>query len=169
MIRAADSRALTAVVVGMKLVAREVRNDINRATTATLGPKWKALVQVNAARRMDGLMLATGVRAKGGNPPMLLAAQSRRAVGRTKRLVPQQDWAAWEFGGDRGHVATYTRRNRSGSGTHKVTRHTNRHLRPRKRSGYTVYPALADFLPDAVSLWVQLFMKKVYDAAEGKG
>lgn len=163
-----DDRQLLAVTYGLRALPRTTRNSINRATTATLGPLWKALVTQHATKRMDALVLVPGTRVKGGNPPVLLAAQSRRGIGKARRLVPRDNYATFEFGvPDPGRLSVYQRRSKNG-GTHKVVRHASTGLRPRNQSGYVVYPALAEFVPRAVSLWVQTFMRGVYDAFEGK-
>lgn len=167
MIAVGDARELQAVVLALKAMNRDLRNAINRATTAELGPLWKSVVQLNAQRKMDSLVLAKGARVAGGNPPRLLAAQSTRGIGPGKRLVPAAGYAGYEFGALRNTYSQYERKSKSG-GKHAVARRTMRNLRPRNPKGYVVYPALADFAPRLASLWVQLVMRKTYEAFEGK-
>lgn len=168
MISVGDSRELQAVVLGLKAMSRDLRNEINRATTAELGPLWKSLVQVHASRHTDSLILAKGARLSGGNPPTLYAAQSSKALGAGKRLIPNRDYAGYEFGADRDAYSRYERRNRKAGGFHVVERRTMRGLRPRRRTGYVVYPAIQDFAPRLASMWVQLVMRRTYDTFEGK-
>jgi hypothetical protein len=47
---------------------------------------------------------------------------------------------------------------------HKVTRHTRRQVPARVKSGRVVMPAVADTIPKAVSMWVQQFVRLVYEA-----
>lgn len=160
------SEPLRAVAYGLKLLDRDLRSQINRQTVAELGPVWKELVTKHASTSMDARVLVPGTRVKSGNPPILLAAQSRRPIGKTRRLVPNQDWPAWEFGAA-DVVVTYRRRSPKGV-EHTVKRHTRRQLPARDRSGRVVFAALAELGPRAVSLWVQTFMRSVHEAAENK-
>ena len=168
MISVQDSRELQAAVLAMKAADRGLRTEINRATVATIGPVWKQVVQANATRPMDARVLAVGVRVKAGNPPVAMAANSKRAVGRSKRLVPADRFRGYEFGvGNPNAFSRYTRRSRNG-GTHQVERRTMRHLPRFTKTGRVVYPAFADIGPRVVSLWVQLIVEKYNNAAEGK-
>jgi len=162
-----DSRELQAATLALKAADKGLRTEINRATVKTIGPVWKSVVEANASRPMDMRMLAVGARVKGGNPAVAMAANSSRAIGRTKRLKPSKDYAGYEFGADRAAFSRYTRRSKKG-GSHTVERRTMRHLPPRTRKGRVVYPAMADVAPRLTSLWVQLIVKKYNDAAEGK-
>ena len=167
MISVRDVDELRAVVLAMRLVQRDVKNAINRETRRVLAPVWTATVQANATRPMDTKVLAAGVRVKAGNPPVLQAAQSTRPIGASKRLRPAEQWAAFEFGANREAVTTYQRRSPNG-GTHKVTRHTKRQLPPRIRKGRVIYPAAAEVIPRAASLWVQTVVRMIHEAAEGR-
>lgn len=168
MLSVRDNRQLRAVAQGLKLLPRTLSNDVNRTTARELGPVWKQLVSAHATTRMDTRVLVPGARVKGGNPPVLMAAQSRRGIGRTRRLVPRDDWAAFEFGAVQGAKVTYQRLSPKGK-THQVTRDTRAQLPPRNRAGRVVFPAIAEFVPRAVSMWTQTFMRKVYEAVEAKG
>lgn len=163
MISVRDHDELRAVVLALKAADRDLRSDINRATRETLNPVWRGLVDVNATYRRDQAVLAKGTRIKAGNPPVAVAASSRRKL--RGGLVPAEQWHAHEFGADREATATYQRRSPKGT-VHTVTRHTRRQLPPRYRKGRVVFPAFAEFAPRAVSLWVQLIVRKYNEAAE---
>jgi len=169
MISVSDHRELQAAVLAMKAADREIKREINRATVATMGPEWKALVNehLSGMSAMSTRMLGVGTRIKGGNPPVAMAANSKRAVGSSKRLVPATDFAAWEFGADRAAVSTYKRKSKNG-GTHQVKRHASRGLPARAPKGRAIYPAFKEIAPRMVSLWVQIIVKKYYEASEGK-
>lgn len=156
---------LEAVVLAFTHLERNVKNAVNRATRSELAPIWTEEVNANLRTRMDKLVLGAGVRVKAGNPPVVMAAQSTRAIG--KRLVPAEDWAGWEFGADRDKTTTYTRKTKKG-GRANVTRHTARQMPPRRRQGRVAYPALAQAAPRLAALWVQTVVRQVHLAAEGQ-
>lgn len=94
-----DHRTLQATVLAMKAADRDLRKRINLATRATMNPVWQGLVNQHLSG--TGILssrLLTGVRIAAGNPPAAKAAQSRRGVGRTKRLKPITDYHLAEFG-----------------------------------------------------------------------
>ena len=164
MLRVGDARELQAAVLALKSVDRDLRSRINKATTATMGPEWKSLVASKAHTKWDQRIIVPGTRIAGGNPPTAVAANSRRKVG---RLIPAENWRGFEFGADRNAYSRYTRRSPKGK-VHQVERRTMRHMPPRSPKGRIVYPSFAEIAPRMVSLWVQLIVKNVYDAVEGK-
>jgi hypothetical protein len=161
-----DFRELKAASLAMKAADKALRTDINRATVQVGNAIWRPLVAVHATKAMDTRVLAVGARVKGGNPPVAMAANSRRAIG--GRLVPAKAYAAWEFGAaHRNAYSKYTRKSKNGR-THSVSRRTMTGLPPRTPKGRVVWPAFAEAAPRVVSLWVQMIVKKYYDASEGK-
>lgn len=166
MLSVRDSRELQASVLALKAADRELRGRINRATVEVGNQIWKPALEAHATRHLDTRVLAVGARVKGGNPPVAMAANSRRAVGRTRRLVPADRWPAFEFGANRDSYSRYTRVNRTAGGSHRVERRTMTGLPPRYRKGRVVFPAFADVAPRMVSLWVQIIVKAYNDAAE---
>jgi hypothetical protein len=157
------SRELKAVALALKAARRDVRNDINKATRATLGPVWKAEIANRARTSLDRKVLAQGARIAAGNPPTLVAATSTRRL--KGGLIPVESWHAVEFGADRAAVTTYTRASVKGN-SHKVTRHTRRQLPPRYRKGRVVFPAAAELAARATALWVQLVVRVFNEAVE---
>jgi hypothetical protein len=151
----------------LKAARRDVVNDINKATRATLSPVWQAEVASRARTSLDRRVLAQGARILAGNPPVLVAANSKRRL--KGGLVPAEAWMAVEFGANRGAVTTYDRTSTKGT-AHKVTRHTRRQLPPINRKGRVVYQAAKSIAPRAASLWVQLVVRKFNEAVEkGEG
>lgn len=164
MISAGDAPAeIQAAILAMKRVTRELKRDINRSTREVMNPVWKGLVSVNATTHMDTVVLAKGARIKAGNPPVAMAATSKRRL--SGGLVPANQWQPFEFGAIRGSTTTYDRTSPKGT-RHEVTRHTARQLPRRVPGGRVVYPALAEIGPRLASLWVQIIVKKVAEAAE---
>lgn len=165
MLKVGDTPELRAAVLAMKGVDKTVRSRISKATVGTMGPEWKSLVMGKAHTSWDKRIIVPGTRIAGGNPPTAVAANSRRKVG---RLIPSENWRGFEFGADRNAFSRYSRRSSKGT-VHTVERRTMRHMPPRAPKGRIVYPAFAEIAPRMVSLWVQIIVKTVHDAAEGKG
>lgn len=159
-----DSR-LDAVVYGLKLVPRDVRNRINRATRSELKPMWQQQIAANLAGTdsFTSRMIGKGL-VSGGNPPIMRAATSRRPL-RKGGITPDAEGHLGEFGGFSTAFTTYKRRSPNG-GQHEVTRRTRLGLPRRSSSGRVVYPAAAEVAPRMASLWVQTFVRTVYEALE---
>ena len=161
---AATSKTFGAVALALKLIPRDVRNDINRTTRAELNPLWRSIVASHAHTTLDSKVLAKGARVKPGNPTVLVAASSRRPL--SGGLIPNESAAAFEFGtGSQNEVVGYQRKNKKSAGTHTVNRHTKRQI-PRKHSGRVVYSAFAEVAPRMASLWVQIVVRRIYEAHE---
>jgi hypothetical protein len=161
-----DHRELTAVVLAFGRLENTLRTEINRQTRTTLGPIWTAEIGKHVRTRMDAKIMGAGAKVKAGNPPVLQAAQSTKAIG--GRLRPADDWQGWEFGSDKSKTSTYSRKSKKG-GTHQVTRHASRQMPPRIRAGRVAYPSMAGTVPRLASLWVSTVVRSVHEAAEGKG
>lgn len=160
-----DHRELTAVVLAFSRLETTVKRDINAATRSTLNPIWQGEVKSKISSRMDAKVIGAGVRVKAGNPPVLQAATSTKAIG--GRLRPGEDWQGWEFGADRSKVSTYSRKSKRG-GTHQVKRHASRQMPVINRTGRVAYPAVAGTVPRVAALWVQVVVRCVHEAAEGR-
>lgn len=165
MLRVGDDSRIDAVVYGLKLVPRDVRNRINRDTRSTLKPIWQQEIQKHLAGTdtFTGRMIGKGL-VSGGNPPIMRAATSRRPL-RPGGVTPDLEGYLAEFGGRDTLYSTYRRRSRNG-GTHAVKRRTKLGLPITDRTGRVVYPAAAEVAPRMASLWVQTFVRDVYQAIE---
>lgn len=163
---AATSETFRAVVLALKLVERDVRNDINRTTRSIVGPEWISAVKdkTGPMPSIDQKVLGKGTRIIPGNPLQLVASTSTRPL--SGGLVPTEASRGFEFGTDkRDKFSTYDRRSANG-GTHSVTRRTTRHLPNRVRRGRAIFPAVAEVMPRLTSLWVQIIVRKIYEAHE---
>jgi hypothetical protein len=155
-----DDRAIRATVLGFKELDATYRRELTKATRTVLAPEFGRALERHGRTTVDARVLVAGNKVTGGNPPVLVAGSSRRKL--SGGLVPDLDWATVEFGTlDRNKRTTYTR-----SGF-KVTRHTRRQVPARVKSGRVVMPAVADTIPRAVSMWVQQFVRLVYEASGG--
>lgn len=167
MLSARDSRAIRAAGLALKLVERDVRNAIRRSMRATMAPVWQSAVEERLGTRLDTAVLGSGVRVTPGNPPVLIAAGSRRPIRRgTRGLVPADDYHALEFGVLPAKPTTYRRVNRKAGGTHTVTRNVRAGLPPRTPGGRVVYPAAAELAPRLAALFVQTVVRGIYEAVE---
>ncbi|MEU4361199.1 hypothetical protein [Promicromonospora sp. NPDC023987] len=159
---------LRAVAFGMKFIERDVKNAVNRATRAELKPIWRAELDVSlAGTNTFTSRILKGARVSPGNPPTVYAATSRRGIGKDKRLNPAEHYYLGEFGARDSLYRTYTRQSENG-GSHTVKRRTNTGLPHAIRKGRVVYPAAAQAAPRLASLWVQTFVRTVYEAADAK-
>jgi hypothetical protein len=163
-----DADELRAVALGMKLIERDVKNSINRATRAELKPIWRQELDSHlAGKNTFTARILKGDRVSPGNPPTLYAATSRRGFGDNKRLNPAEHYYLGEFGARDTLYRRYSRKSENG-GTHQVERRTNTGLPQLIRKGRVVYPAASQAIPRLASLWVQVYVRTVYEAAEGK-
>jgi len=161
---ATSSRTFRAVALALKLIPREVRNDINRTTRAVANPMWREAVNARAVTPTDKKVLAKGARVAPGNPLTFIAASSRRPL--SGGLVPDAQARVFEFGtADREKVTEYDRSGRR-SQAHKVKRHTRRQLPRYTDKGRVIYQAAADVAPRITSLWVQTIVRRIYEAHE---
>lgn len=161
-LKVGDDRALQAAVLAFKAADRGLRKDINDATRTTFNGPWRSAIAVRARTPLESRVLVPGARVAAGNPPVFVAATSKRRL--RGGLVPDTGGAPVEFGAADTAV-TYSRRSPKGN-VHQVTRHTRRQL-PRRRNAGPVMGAAAEMGRRAASLWVQLIVKTYYDAAEG--
>jgi hypothetical protein len=158
-----DHRELQAASLAFKAAGRDLRKRINDSTRATFNQPWKSGITQRAMSRLEQRVLVPGARIDAGNPPVFMAATSRRAL--RGGFIPAVDGHAAEFGAA-DDTTTYPRRNRGGTVT-DVTRHTARQL-PRRRKKGPVMQTVDEFAGRAASLWTQLIVKVYYDAADGK-
>lgn len=157
-------RELRAAVLAMKRADKEIRADIGQQLRSVMSPEWAAtLAQHHTGLPQEKILLA-GARIAPGNPPVIVAANSRRRMGRA--LIPTDMWQAWEYGASTHKRTTYDRRNRSGSGTHQVTRDTRAGLPAFRKNGRVIGPAVARLLPRVCAFWVQSVVKAFLTAAE---
>ena len=94
-----DSAELQAVTLAIKAANKNIRGEISKRTREELNPIWKgAIADHLSGRSAMTTRLLTGVRVAAGNPASAKAAQSKRALGKSKRLTPAQDFYIAEFG-----------------------------------------------------------------------
>ncbi|MBU4213837.1 MAG: hypothetical protein KJ792_04180 [Actinobacteria bacterium] len=154
---------LKAVSLALRQARRDVRNETNRQVRATMSPVWQNAVQSRARTDLDRKVIAQGARILAGNPPVLVAAGSRRKL--KGGLIPTDTWQPLEFGADREEVSTYDRRTKHG-GTTSVTRHTARQMPSRTRKGRIAWSAAKELAPRLASLFAQTVVRTFADAVD---
>lgn len=150
----------------MKAADKGLRQAINKATVEQGKPIWANAVNFRAVGNQDKQVLAVGATVRGGNPPHLLAATSRRHL--SGGLVPAATWQPFEFGAlNQEKVKNYTTRSRSGR-SYNVTRHTSRQLPPRTPTGRVIYPAIAQAVPAIIRVWCDVIREAYVAATNGE-
>jgi hypothetical protein len=155
---------LRAAVLAMKRADAEVRRGVSARMRETMNPEWRSEVtqHLTGSGPLEGRMLTAGVRITGGNPPQLVAASSRKRVGRGD-LTPAENWQLYEFG------SHGTKRSKMTSRKGRAyTRRTTTGLPAFRKTGRVLYPAAARILPRVAAFWAQSVIRAFLDALDGK-
>lgn len=160
------SPQLQAMLTRIRELPADVRKQVRVQTKADALPIWREEVGSNVHSRLEGLVFGRTARvAVTDRGVRLQAARVGKAL--CGGLDVKTQWHAVEFGGDpdvRRKVETRSRAGRA----YTATRHTQRQLRPRNRTGYVVFPAVADSVPRLMSLWLQTIVRAGHDALDGR-
>lgn len=136
-----------------KTVTDASRNQLTSAWTEELqarrgfSAQQKAIITANPAAKVDLLRMTVET---GGSGPLGFLTRGME-FGTLKR----EDYTE------------YTRRNRSGTGTHRVKRRTKRQIPPRSTYGWIAYPAAGKWANRAVRMFQQIVVKVAHDAIDG--
>ena len=168
---ATSSSLLRGAVLALKAVDKPIRLQIAKESRDTMNGEWREAVATHAnGSRMDNVALGKGARVAAGNPARLVASSSRRALRKgTNGFIPNSMGRALEFPGNVKFAkkSTYVRKFKGGA-SHQVTRRTLTGYPAPRKGGRVVYPAVAEVMPRFVSLWVQIIVRNIYEATEGK-
>lgn len=163
-----NSKELQATILALKTMDKTVSANIRRYTKLIGQPEWQKGLREHALSRVQIRTLADTGRVAVSNQNVSLKSAT---VGRSLSggLNPKEDWAAFEFGADRGNAAkrTYDATSRKGK-RYTVTRNTRRQLPPRSRSGWVVFPTARELIPRFASLWYQTTIRTLYETFERK-
>lgn len=155
--------ALRAAVLAMRVADKNIKRDINTRVRDTFNPVWKQIVAQNQGGfSITDSMVQANARIRGGNPPALIAGNSRRTFGRA--LIPTRDWHLVEYG-MRDHPTKYSRRSKNG-GTHQVKRVIGTGWPARTKQGRILGPATTEILPRITSFFIQSVKRAYIDAWE---
>lgn len=160
------SHELQAVLVAIKAVPAEVRKEIRQQTKAIGTPQLVEAMSGHAQTRLEHRVLIQSARVTVSDQNVRLSSAT---VGRSLPggLQPKDDYAAVEFGANRAKRTSYTARSRKGR-SYPVTRRTTQQLRPRRRTGYVFFPAVAALVPRIAALWTQTVVRTIGEALEGR-
>lgn len=165
-VSAYSSRQLQAVIVALKHTDRDTRKQIRTQTKTIIDPIWRKTVAEHATTRLEQRVLAQTARVAVSDQNVTLksAVVGKRLLG---GLNPKTDYAAVEFGAERGHYRQYEARSRKGR-SFTVKRRTTMQLRDRKRTGHVVYPAASEVIPRLLALWAQTVARSLHEALESR-
>lgn len=160
---------LRAVRKAFSALPTDLKKDLRAAQRDQVGRIWKAeMDKARTAGHVDTQtrdLFAVGTRVRAGLPIVLIAGGSRRRMkgGGTPALLSRPR----EFGtGRRQGKTRYFMRTPAGRVT--VTRAASRQLRPARRSGYVVHPALSKTIPQVIGLWVTQIGARLLAATQGR-
>lgn len=168
---ATSSSLLRGAVLALKAIDKPIRKQIADQTRDKMNQPWREAVATHAnGSRMDNLVMGKGARVAAGNPARLVSTSSRRPLRKgANGFIPDQMGRALEFPGNVQHAkkSEYVRRYKGGE-AHRVKRRTLTGYPAPRKGGRVVYPAVAEVMPRFVSLWVQIIVRNIYEATEGK-
>jgi hypothetical protein len=160
----ASSRELAAVLLALKQMDKTVVRVINQQTRAVVIPEWKKGLDSRSLTIPEKRILAaTGKALVSGTQIKLRAGVGGKGL---SGGLNSEDNRAIEFGANREAINTYTTRSRKGKG-YKITRHTQRQLRWKRKQG-PVYRTAVDLIPRVASLWTQTLVRVVFETFESR-
>lgn len=160
------SPELQALLTRITQLEPETRKELRKATKGAALPIWTESVNANLTTRAEGIAFGKTARvAVTDRGVRLQAARVGKAL--SGGLNVKSQWHALEFGAERETVRTVDMRSRKGT-QYTARRHTQRQLRARRKSGYVVFPAVAEAIPRVLSLWLQTVQRTGHEQLEGK-
>lgn len=160
-----DSPDLVSAISSLKIAGPELRKQIYEVSRNAIAPEWQsALYDVtggnNQARRVLADTARVNVGTRGVNLTSAKSAKKLRGG-----LVPKTDFAAVELGAT---WKTKEIRGRRGGTRYTYTRTVNKGFKPRRRTGYYVFPTADKFVFRFAALFVTATARTLHDAVEGK-
>lgn len=166
-IDAKSSRELQALILSIRRSDKEVQAQIRKHTKPMVQAEWKKGLAEHAMTRFEHRVLVDTARVAVSNQNVRLKsgglAKKLSGGGRARELA-----AAAEFGANQDTKTKYGQISKRGK-RYTVERHSTRQLRPRKKTGYVVYPTAAEIIPRLAALWTQTAVRTLYEAFEKKG
>lgn len=144
-----ESATLKVTLLAMQAVDKSVQSTIRKETRAVGASAWREELQRRPASEQQSRLLVKTSVVKASNNGLTLTSATQKRKALSGGGTPIGLGKTFEFGDNKGY-----------SKVHGAP--------PRRKSGYVVYPALAEVAPRLISLWVQITMKHVHDALEGK-
>lgn len=145
-----------------RALPRELKNDIRRWQRSEANPIWREEIASRPKTGLQEAVFRSGNSVRAGAIIELTAGNSARKM--RGGGTPRELAAPAEFGTTRHDK--YTRYYRQG---HVVVRRTARGLPARDRKGYVAYPAAERAIKRIAQLAVQVAVRRIHEAAEGRG
>lgn len=140
-----NNSALLAVVYAMKAAPKDITANVRRETRAVMAPLWTKSLNARASSEQQQRVIVKTSKVRVSDQNVTLTSLSSRRRVLSGGLVPAEDGKGFEFG------------------SHKA-----KQFPPVKKSGYVIYPAFAEVVPKALSLWVQTVLRGIHEALEGR-
>lgn len=160
-----DLDALERVAAANRAVPDVLRRRMTDAGQAIIVPAWREELR-DRGRSMQKRLIIPGSFATAGFGGFTLVAgvsgERLSGGGSASELA-----RPFEFGTSRPTKATYTATSRRGK-KYTVSRVTTNQIPRRASKGWVAYPAGSAVIKRAVNLWVEVVVKVLADAAEGK-
>lgn len=165
-VSAYSSQELLTVLRGLRNLDRETKKHLRRSLKQIAEQAWKQALAQHADTRLEHRVLVDSgrVRVSDQNVRLTSASLSRGLRG---GLKPSANFGPVEFGANPRPGATETVRSRRGKEFSRK-RDPNRPFKAPNRKGYVVYPAAAAIIPRILAMYVQTFVRAIYEAIEGK-
>lgn len=160
-----DLEALDRVAAANRAVPDVLRARMTDAGRSIIVPAWNDELRKRGRNMQKRLIIPGSYATAGFGGFTLVAGVSRETLsggGSASELA-----RPFEFGTSRPTKATYGRTSRNGH-RHTVTRVTTAQIPRRASKGWVAYPAGSSMIKRAVNLWVEIVVKVLADAAEGK-
>lgn len=158
------SPELLAVIYALRSVDKTLQAQVRKFTKAVAQPEWMKAIAERADSRIEHRVLVDTARVTVSNQNVRIQSAN---VGKklSGGLNPKIHYPAVEFGASP-KKTTYSRKNRKGGGSHKVTRTVNTSLPPRRKRG-PFYGAAENMIPRMARLWAQTTVKTLANALKG--
>jgi len=165
-VSAYSSQELLTVLRGLRNLDRDTKKHLRRSLKQMAEQAWKDTLAQHANTKLERRVLVDSgrVRVSDQNVRLTSASLSRSLTG---GLKPSESFGPVEFGASPRPGATETVRSRRGNEFTR-RRDPNRPFKKPNRRGNVVYPSAATVIPRILAMYVQTFVRAIYEAIEGK-
>lgn len=161
-----DLDALRRVAAANRAVPDVLRAKMTDAGRSIIVPAWTEELRKRGRAQQKRLIIPGAYASAGFSGFTAVAGVSGERL--SGGGVASELARPFEFGTSRPSKTTYTTTSPRGK-RYRVSRVTTNQIPARASKGWVAYPAGSALIKRAVPLWVQLVVKVLADAAEGKG
>lgn len=165
-VSAYSSRELLTVLRGLRNLDRDTKKELRRNLKPMAEQAWRQALAQHADTKLEQRVLVDSgrVRVSDQNVRLTSASLSRGLRG---GLKPSEHFGPVEFGAGPRPGATESVTSRRGN-QFRRKRDPHRPFKAPNRRGNVVYPSLAAVAPRVLAMYVQTFVRGIYEAIEGK-